>query len=57
MTPNGASIRRDDDSTEAVYGPHVTTRAILKGHIPATKAAAHFLDAVRGAKAQAVAAK
>lgn len=57
MTLNGASIRRDDDSTEAVYGPHVTTRAILKGHVPATKAAAHFLDAVRGAKAQAVAAK
>lgn len=57
LTLSGASIRRDDDSTRAIYGRHVTTRAILNGSVPATKAAAAFLDAVRGAKAQAVAAE
>ena len=57
LTLDGASVRRDDDSTQAIYGRHVTTRAILGGHVPSTESAAHFLDAVRGAKAQAVAAK
>jgi SH3 domain-containing YSC84-like protein 1 len=57
LTLDGASIRRDDDSTQAIYGRHVTTRSILSGHVRATEAAAHFLDAVRGAKAQAVASK
>ena len=31
LTLNGASIRRDDDSTVAIYGPNVTTRRILRG--------------------------
>jgi SH3 domain-containing YSC84-like protein 1 len=56
LTLNGASIRRDDDSTEAIYGRDVTTRRILSGKV-ATPASSHsFLDAVRDAKAQAVAA-
>lgn len=57
LTLDGASIRRDDDSTEAIYGPHVTTRAILRGHVHAPESASSFLSAVRGAKAQAMAAK
>jgi len=55
LTLNGASIRRDDDSMEAVYGRHVSTRAVLSGKVAATEASARFLDAVRGAKAQAIA--
>jgi len=56
LTLNGASIRSDDDSTKAIYGRDVTTRQILRGDV-ATPASAHsFLDAVRDAKAQAIAA-
>jgi lipid-binding SYLF domain-containing protein len=57
VTVNAASIRRDDDSTKAIYGHKVSTAAILNGHVQPTSASARFLDAVRGAKAQAVAAK
>src|ERR1700687_5759013 len=32
LTLNGASIRRDDDSMEAVYGSHASTREVLAGH-------------------------
>jgi SH3 domain-containing YSC84-like protein 1 len=56
LTLNGASIRRDDDSTEAIYGRDVTTRRILTGRIATPASAQSFLDAVRDAKAQAVAA-
>ena len=56
LTLNGASIRRDDDSTEVMYGPHVTSRSILSGRVAAPAAAASFLEAVSSAKAQAVAA-
>jgi len=55
ITVNGASIRRDDDSTEAIYGPNVTTRRLLLGEIAAPASAHSFLNAVREAKAQAVA--
>jgi lipid-binding SYLF domain-containing protein len=55
LTLTGASIRRDDDSMEAIYGHHVTTRAVLTGKVPPTASAEHFLNAVRGAKAQAIA--
>ena len=56
LTLTGAAIRRDDDSTEATYGHDVSTRHILNGEeaVPAT--AQSFLNAVRDAKAQAVAA-
>jgi lipid-binding SYLF domain-containing protein len=56
LTLTGASIRTDHDSMQAVYGRHVTTRNVLTGKVTATDAARPFLDAVRGAKAQAIAA-
>jgi lipid-binding SYLF domain-containing protein len=57
LTLNGASIRRDDDSTEAIYGHKISTRRILSGQVAVPAAAQSFLDAVRDAKAQAIAAK
>jgi lipid-binding SYLF domain-containing protein len=56
LTLTGASIRRDDDSTEAIYGHDVSNRRILNGEVGVPDAAHSFLDAVRNAKAQAVAA-
>jgi lipid-binding SYLF domain-containing protein len=55
LTLTGAAIRRDDDSTEAIYGHDVSTRRILEGRKAAPAAAESFLDAVRDAKAQAIA--
>jgi SH3 domain-containing YSC84-like protein 1 len=55
LTLTGAAIRRDDDSTEAIYGHDVSTRRILQGGKAAPASAHSFLDAVRDAKAQAVA--
>jgi len=52
---DGASVRQDDDSTRAIYGKKITTRRALTGQIAAPRAAQSFLDAVRNAKAQAVA--
>ena len=57
LTLTGAAIRRDDDSTEAIYGHDVTTRHILDGHEATPASAASFLAAVREAKHQAVASK
>ena len=54
LTLTGASIRRDDDSMRAIYGRHVTTRAALTGKVSAPASAESFLNAVRGAKVQAV---
>ncbi|MGA2673480.1 MAG: lipid-binding SYLF domain-containing protein [Terracidiphilus sp.] len=55
LTLTGAAIRRDDDSTEAIYGHDVSTRRILGGEVAVPDSARSFLDAVRGAKAQAIA--
>jgi lipid-binding SYLF domain-containing protein len=55
LTLTGAAIRRDDDSTEAIYGRDVSTRHILDGTVAVPDAAHAFLDAVRDSKAQAVA--
>jgi lipid-binding SYLF domain-containing protein len=55
VTLNGASIRRDDDSTDAIYGVDVSTRRILRGEVAVPAAAAAFLNAVRDAKAQSIA--
>jgi len=55
LTLSGASIRRDDDSMQAIYGHHVSSRAALTGKVEAPASAESFLNAVRGAKAQAVA--
>jgi lipid-binding SYLF domain-containing protein len=55
LTLTGAAIRRDNDSTQAIYGREISTRRILGGRIAMPVAAHAFLDAVRDAKAQAVA--
>jgi lipid-binding SYLF domain-containing protein len=55
LTLTGASIRRDDDSTTAIYGRHVSTRSILTGGVATPASAESFLNSVRSAKAQAVA--
>jgi SH3 domain-containing YSC84-like protein 1 len=55
LTLTGAAIRRDDDSTEAIYGHDISTRRILQGEVATPATAQSFLDAVRGAKAQAIA--
>ncbi len=53
---SGSAVRRDDDSMKSIYGPGVTTRAVLRGEVPAPAPARPFLDAVRGAKAEAASA-
>jgi len=55
FTFKGALVRADNRSRRAMYGPRVTTRATLLGRVRAPAAAGPFLDAVRGAKAQAIA--
>ena len=55
VTLNGASIRRDDDSTEAIYGRDIPTRRILQGEEAVPASAQSFLEAVRDAKTQAIA--
>ena len=55
LTLTGAAIRRDDDSTEATYGHDVSTRHILEGGEAIPASAESFLNAVRAAKAQAIA--
>ena len=57
LTLTGASIRRDDDSTEAIYGHDISTRHILSGEVTVPASAHAFLDAVRGAKAKAIASR
>jgi lipid-binding SYLF domain-containing protein len=57
LTLNGASIRRDDDSTEAEYGHEISNRRILMGEVPPPPGAHAFLDAIKGARAQAKAAQ
>jgi len=55
LTLEGASIRQDSDSRHAMYGPKVTTRALLLGNVRDPSEAKPFLTEIRGAKAQAVA--
>jgi len=55
LTLEGASLRQDDDSRHAIYGPRVTTKALLLGEVAAPSVAKPFLAEIRGAKAQAVA--
>ncbi|MDR3752144.1 MAG: lipid-binding SYLF domain-containing protein [Terracidiphilus sp.] len=55
LTLSGASIRRDDDSMDAFYGHEVSIHRVLGGEVHAPASAHRFLNAVRGAKAQAVA--
>src|ERR1700730_63016 len=55
FTFKGALVRADNRSRRALYGPSVSTRATLLGRVRTPAAAGPFLDAVRGAKAQAIA--
>lgn len=55
LTLTGADIRRDDDSTRAIYGHEISTRRILRGEVAVPASAESFLNAVRDAKAQAIA--
>ena len=56
LTLEGASLRQDRDSENAIYGRNVTTRAILLGKVASPSAAKPFLAEIREAKAQSVAA-
>jgi lipid-binding SYLF domain-containing protein len=53
ITLNGVSIRRDDDSTKAVYGRKVSTAAVLSGKVAVPSSATTFLAAVSGSQAVA----
>jgi lipid-binding SYLF domain-containing protein len=53
VTLNGAVVRRDDDSTEAIYGHEIPTRRILIGDVAPPPPAQPFLNAVMNAKEQA----
>jgi len=53
LTLEGASLRQDNDSRQAIYGDNVTTRALLLGQVPAPAAAQPFLAEIREAKVQA----
>jgi SH3 domain-containing YSC84-like protein 1 len=53
LTLEGASLRQDSDSRNAMYGPEVKTRALLLGEVPVPSEARPFLAEIRGAKAQA----
>ena len=55
LTLTGAAIRRDEDSTRAIYGHLLSTRSILEGKVAVPASANAFLNAVRDAKAQAIA--
>jgi lipid-binding SYLF domain-containing protein len=57
LTLEGASVRQDSDSRRAIYGRRVTTRGLLLGQVAAPPAAQGFLNAMREAKAQAIAAR
>ncbi len=55
LSLTGADVRRDDDSMDAFYGPEVSTHRVLRGEVATPASANAFLDAVRNAKAQAIA--
>jgi lipid-binding SYLF domain-containing protein len=55
LTLTGADVRRDDSSMDALYGPDVSTHRVLHGEVATPRSADRFIDAVRQAKAQAIA--
>ena len=57
LTLSGANVRQDDDSMDAFYGHHVSTRRVLRGEVATPASANPFIDEVRDAKAQAIASK
>ncbi len=55
LTLTGANLRRDDDSMNAFYGHEVSTHSVLRGEVATPESASPFINAVREAKAQAIA--
>ena len=55
LTLSGADVRRDDDSMRAFYGRHVSTVGVLTGKVATPAGADKFLEAIKQAKAQAMA--
>ena len=55
LTLTGADVRRDNDSMDALYGLDVSTHSVLRGDVATPRSADRFIEAVRNAKAQAVA--
>ena len=55
LTLTGADIRRDDDSMNAFYGNDVSTHRVLRGEVATPASANRFIEAVRDARAQAMA--
>ena len=55
LTLTGADVRRDDSSMDALYGPDVSTHRVLRGEVATPASANAFINAVRDAKAQAIA--
>jgi len=55
LTLTGADVRRDDSSMDAFYGPDVSSRRVLHGEVATPASANRFIEAVRDAKAQAIA--
>jgi lipid-binding SYLF domain-containing protein len=55
LTLTGADVRRDDDSMNAFYGRDVSTHSVLRGEVATPASANRFLEAVRDARAQAMA--
>ena len=53
LTLEGAVVRPDEDSTIAIYGKDVSHVKVLTGKVPATPAAAAFLNVVKQARQQA----
>ena len=57
LTLSGADVRRDDSSMDAFYGPDVSSHRVLRGEVATPASANPFIDAVRDARAQAIASK
>jgi lipid-binding SYLF domain-containing protein len=55
LTLSGANVRQDNDSMDAFYGHHISTRRVLRGEVATPAGADRFLNAIRQAKVQAVA--
>jgi lipid-binding SYLF domain-containing protein len=53
----GSAIRHDEIATRAIYGRDISSRRSLRGEVAVPASANSFLDAVRNAKAQAIASR
>jgi lipid-binding SYLF domain-containing protein len=56
LTLTGADVRRDDSSMDAFYGHDVSSHRVLRGEVATPAGASAFINAVRDAKEQAIAA-